>query len=70
MVPRFYANHRDFWSQFAKPDFGSHGLIGLCLIFATLIVYHILLFIWLTFYIVNYLLSFAKIWFLIFKHTL
>jgi hypothetical protein len=41
--------------QFAKPNFGSHKLFGLCLVFVTLVVCHTLLIIWPTCHRVNFL---------------
>jgi hypothetical protein len=41
--------------QFAKPNFGSHKLFGLCLVFAILVVCHTSLIIWPTCYRVNFL---------------
>jgi hypothetical protein len=41
--------------QFTKPNFGSHKLFGLCLVFATLVVCHNSLIIWPTCHRVNFL---------------
>jgi hypothetical protein len=63
-VPKVFRHHH-VWSrikglfgsqpQFAKLNFGSHKLFGLCLIFATLVVCHTSLIIWLTCHRVNFL---------------
>jgi hypothetical protein len=44
-----------FQPQFAKLNFGSHKLFGLCLVFATLVVCHTSLIIWPTCHRVNFL---------------